>query len=413
MRPPGFRSTVAWLSLGQILSWAALYYAFSSFVLPMQHELHWDKASMMGALTLGFAVWGACTYAVGAAIDHGHGRWVMSTGTLLAALGFAAWAHVTQPWMLYGVWIALGAAMAMTLYDPAFLILTKRFPTHYRQGITALTLVGGFASTLCFPAANALIAWLGWRDALLVIAAVLGFGVLPLHWWVLRGTAIEVQAATPGAADDASLQHALRTPAFWLLSLSFTLFAFGTAALWAHVMPIFAAKGFDEVQATAVLVWIGPAQVLGRLAFAGGGSRVSLRALGIGVLLAMPLALIILALAGRPSTLLLFALVFGLANGLVTIVRGSLVPEFFGRRHVGRIGGAMNGVGLLARAAAPLITAWVLLAVGGYMHVLWLLAALGVGGALAFAVARKPVSHVAPHVAPRAIELACTQRTED
>ena len=57
--------------------------------------------------------------------------------------------------------------MAMTLYDPAFLILTKRYPHDYRRGITALTLVGGFASTLCFPAANALIAWLGWRDALL------------------------------------------------------------------------------------------------------------------------------------------------------------------------------------------------------------------------------------------------------
>jgi len=408
MRPSGFRSTVAWLALGQILNWAALFYAFSSFVLPMQRELHWDKASMMGALTLGLALWGACTYVVGAAIDRGHGRWVMSGGSLLAALGFVAWACVTQPWMLYAVWIALGAAMAMTLYDPAFLILTKRFPSHYRQGITALTLVGGFASTLCFPAVNALIAWLGWRAALLVIAAVLGLVVLPLHLWALRGAATATPVATAGDADDASLRHALRTPAFWLLSLSFTLFAFGTAALWAHVMPIFAAKGFDEVQATAVLVWIGPAQVLGRLVFAGGGSRVSLRALGIVVLLAMPLALVILALAQRPATLLLFALVFGLANGLVTIVRGSLVPEFFGRRHVGRIGGAMNGVGLLARAAAPLLTAWVLLAVGGYVHVLWLLAALGLGGALAFAVARKPAARAAPAGADRTDRRAAT-----
>ena len=77
--PPGFRLTVACLSVGQILSWAALYYAFSSFVLPMQRELHWDKATMMGALTLGLAVWGATTFAVGSAIDRGHGRAVMST----------------------------------------------------------------------------------------------------------------------------------------------------------------------------------------------------------------------------------------------------------------------------------------------------------------------------------------------
>ena len=386
----GFRGTVAWLSLGQIISWAALYYAFSSFVLPMQRELHWDKATMMGALTLGLAVWGASSYAVGAAIDRGHGRWVMSGGSALAAAGCVGWAFVSQPWMLYAVWLALGAAMAMTLYDPAFLILTKRYPDDYRRGITALTLIGGFASTLCFPAANALIAWLGWRDALLVIAAVLALVVVPLHWWVLRGAAIEHVPPAADQAADASLHLALRTPTFWLLSLSFTLFAFATAAMWAHVMPIFAAKGLDEEQATAVLIWIGPAQVLGRLAFAGSGARWSLRALGIAVLVAMPLALLILALAQRHGLLLLFALIFGLSNGLVTIVRGALVPLYFGRRHVGRIGGAMAGIGLLARAAAPLLVAWALLAAGGYAQVLLGLAALGLAAVLAFAWARPP-----------------------
>ena len=36
---PGYRATVSALALGQVLSWAALYYAFSSFVLPMQRTL--------------------------------------------------------------------------------------------------------------------------------------------------------------------------------------------------------------------------------------------------------------------------------------------------------------------------------------------------------------------------------------
>jgi MFS family permease len=390
---PGLRSTVVGLALGQILSWAALYYAFSSFVLPMQRELHWDKALMMGALTLGLAMWGATTYAVGAAIDRGHGRWVMSGGSLLAGAGFAAWAFISQPWMLYAVWAVLGAAMAMTLYDPAFSVLTKRYPQRYLEGITALTLVGGFASTLSFPAVAALITWLGWRDALLVIAGVLALGVAPLHAWTLRGPAVGAARRigdAADAADDATLYQALREPAFWLLALSFTLYAFASAALWAHVMPIFASKGFDELQATAVLVWIGPAQVLGRLAYAWVGRGMSLRLLGIAVLLGMPLSLMLLALSKQRAPLLLFALLFGLANGMVTIVRGGLVPEYFGRAHVGRIGGAMSAVGLLARAAAPLLAAWMLLFVPGYRDVLLALAGLGFAAAAAFALTRRP-----------------------
>lgn len=388
--PAGYRSTVAGLGVGQILSWAALYYAFSTLVLPMQRELHWDKSTLMGALTLGLAVWGTATYAVGAAIDHGHGRAVMSAGTALAAAGLAAWSRVDAPWQLYAVWVVLGAAMAMTLYEPAFNVLTRRFPLHYRRGITTLTLVGGFASTLAFPAMAALIQWCGWRDALRVLAAVLAVAVLPLHWWLLRGAGHVVHAAGDDREADATLHGALHTSAFWLLVTAFTLFNFGTAAVWAHVMPIFAAKGLDELQATAVVVWIGPAQVLGRLGFAWVGSHWPLRRIGLGVLLVMPLSLLLLGLSTRPLALGAFALLFGLSNGLVTIVRGAIVPEYFGRRHIGRIGGAMSSVGLLARAAAPLLAAWMLLGLGGYAAVLLALAALGFAAAGAFALARSP-----------------------
>ena len=123
---PGFRATVWALALGQVISWAMMYYAFSSFVLPMDAALGWGQPTLMGAFTLGLAVWGAATYAVGAAVDAGHGRWVMTTGSLAAGLGVLAWSQVTAPWMLYAVFALLGAAMAATLYEPAFAVLTNR-----------------------------------------------------------------------------------------------------------------------------------------------------------------------------------------------------------------------------------------------------------------------------------------------
>ena len=87
---------------------------------------------------------------------------------------------------------------------------------------------------------------------------------------------------------------------------------------------------------------------------------------------------------------MLFAVLFGLVNGMVTIVRGGLVPEYFGRAHIGRIGGAMSAVALIARAAAPVSVAWLLLLVPGYTAVMLLLAGLGLAAAVAFALARPP-----------------------
>ena len=95
----------------------------------MMRELRWDKATLMGAVTLALAVWGASTYAAGAAIDHGHGRLVMTLGSLLGGAGFVLWSQVRSPWTLYSACVMLGAASAMTLYEPAFNILTKRYPT--------------------------------------------------------------------------------------------------------------------------------------------------------------------------------------------------------------------------------------------------------------------------------------------
>ena len=362
----------------------------------MQRSLGWSQPELMGAFTVGLAVWGATTYAVGAAIDQGRGRRVMTLGAALAGMGFLLWSQVTTLPMLYGTWAILGASMAMTLYEPAFNVLTKRFPDRYVRGITTLTLVGGFASTLSFPVAAWMLSLWGWRGAALGIGCVLLLVVTPLHAWALRGTPeLPIRKISSDAAShersDATLHQALREPSFWLLTASFTFYSFAAASLWAHLMPAFAAKGRTEVQALAVVVWFGPAQVLGRFLHLWLGQSVSPRSLGLAVLGGLPVSLAIFALADHTAALLLFALLFGFANGLVTIVRGSLVPDYFGRANVGRISGAMAGISLMARAAAPLSTAWLLLTLPGYRELLLVLSGVGAAALMAFALAKRPL----------------------
>ena len=388
------RATVAALAVGQIVCWAALYYGFTSFVLPMQAATGWSKPALMGAFSGGLTVWGLTSYAVGAAIDRGQGRWVLSLGAALAGIGFLLWSRVDSLAGLYAVWMLLGASMAMTLYEPAFSVLTKRYPRHYARGITALTLVAGFASTLSFPVVLWLLSALDWRQALAAIGAVLLGAIAPLHAWALAGPAFgdapHAGAPAAHALDDATLAAALRQRSFWLLVAAFALYAFAAAALWAHLMSALAALGRSQAEAVAIVVWIGPAQVLGRLLHFTLGRGVGPRRLGFFVLGVMPVALLVLATARATPAFLAFALLFGAVNGLVTIVRGTIVPAYWGRGHVGRISGLMAAISLLALAAAPIAAAGLLQLLGGYRAVLAGLALVAVVAFVSYSLARPP-----------------------
>lgn len=390
-KPAGYHRLVWTLAVGQVINWATVYYGFSSFVLPMMADLGWSKPSVMGANTLGLLVWGLTTYAAGAAIDRGHARALMTGGCLAAGLGFAVWALARQPWMLYVAWVFLGAASSATLYEPAFNVITRRYPDHYREGITTLTLLGGLASTLSFPLVAALNQALGWRGALGCLALLMAGVMAPLHAWALRGPhAVVASARGHDAEDAATLRQALGTSAFWLLTLCFTLYAIVMSALWAHMMPMLAGKGFSQADALAVIVGIGPAQVAGRLVFSLRGQALSLRRLGLFVLAAIPVALLLFAIGQTLWLMVLAGLIYGVANGLVTIVRGGLVPAYFGRTHIGRIGGAMSGIGLVTRSIGPVAVAWWLLWQPGYGSALVALAAVSAVAVVCFALARRP-----------------------
>ena len=79
------------------------------------------------------------------------------------------------------IWALIGVSMAGVLYEPAFAVITATFGVDARRGITAMTLVGGFASTVFMPVTQWLITAWGWRQALLVLGGLNLAVCLPLH----------------------------------------------------------------------------------------------------------------------------------------------------------------------------------------------------------------------------------------
>lgn len=367
------------LGIGQVCSWGSLYYAFPLIAEAMGREMGWTKPQLYGAATLGLVLAGLAAYPVGAAIDRGHGRLVMSAGAACAGLLLLAWSQVEGLAAFYVCIAGIGILQAATLYEPAFAVVARRSGTRgARAGITALTLWGGFASTVFIPLTQALLDQMGWRGTLMVLGAVNLLVCASLYAGVIDPAADhpDQREAKSATAGGGVVRHVMRQPAFWALALAFTAYAATFSAFTFHFYPLLVERGFDTATVVAAMAIIGPAQVAGRIAIWVFAPKASVRLIGCAVVLAFPLALLFLE-AGPPTFVLVAAVaaLYGGANGIMTIVRGLAVPEMVTREAYGAVNGVLAAPATVSRALAPVGAAALWAWSGSYDAVL--LAAIG------------------------------------
>src|SRR5205823_6463287 len=134
-------------------------------------------------------------------------------------------------------------------------------------------------------------------------------------------------------------QHLLPAPRGWpfvLLAAAFAAYAFVPSGLSAHLLAIFGRGGIDAATAVAIGALFGPSQVAARVCefvFARGIHPLAVARFAIAMLLA---GFALLALFGLTvAVAALFMLMFGAANGLVTIARGAVPLALFGAEGYG------------------------------------------------------------------------------
>ncbi len=387
-------STILWmLSLGQLVSWGLVYYTFPLFVGPMTEELGWSRSSMFGALSAGLLVAGLSSISVGAWIDRGHGRMLMTGGSLFAAVLLLVWSRVDSLPLFYALWIGLGVCQAVILYEPAFAVITRVYGPRYKQAILLMTFLGGLASTFGIPFTLLLVEWIGWRPTLEVLAAIM-LGVGLVHWLVVPGpgeAAVPIAAPVPppaGIVRKSPLAAAVRVPAFWGLVVAFAGYGLAFSAMSFHLIPLLDDRGVPIATVMAIIALIGPMQVVGRVLLMAGQRHVTTIQLGALVYFAFPVSMAMLASGiSGVYALVLFAVIYGVANGLITILRGMSVPEFIGPEGYGVVSGALTMPTNVMRAAGPIVASLAWGAFGGYTPVLWGLAGIMVVAAAGFAAA--------------------------
>ena len=343
------------LGATQIVSWGTLYYSIAVLGASMRDELGISAAMLFAAYSLALLISALTAPFVGRAIDRHGGRAVMSAGSVAAAMALFLIANVHSTIALFLAWSVAGVAMAMTMYDAAFATLSQHSGTSYRKALTALTLMGGLASTAFWPASLKGLEWFGWRDTLLFFAALELALCLPLHLLFIPPSTGPADHGKSGTAEGrGALPAAKRRAAFVWLAIAFAFNGFIVSVLTVHLITILQGKGLTLATAVWVGTFFGPMQVTGRLLEFAIGRRFASRSIGLAALSLLVVAVVVLlALNGEVVLALVFAVLFGGSNGVVTIVRGTVPAELFGRAGYGGTLGNLAAPALFARAIAP------------------------------------------------------------
>jgi hypothetical protein len=348
------------LGITQILAWGAIFYPPVLTVPLIAADRGWSMTFTMGGFSLALLTAGMASPRVGLFIDRFGGHRVMPFGSLIGALGLFGLVYADHPAAYLAVWMLLGVAIAGSLYDPAFATLGRIFGAAARQPITALTLAGGFASTVSWPATHLLIQSVGWRGTYLVYAVLLALLAAPLHAFALPRTRTDPARRADGQPQVPSVVLPPKGWPFILVAAAFAAYAFVPSGLSAHLLAIFGRAGIDAATVVAIGALFGPAQVGARiceLVFARRIHPLNVARFAVGMLLA---AFALVALFGISVAIAAtFALMFGMANGLITIARGAVPLALFGAAGYGHLMGRIGGPFLVMQAIAPLVLAFV------------------------------------------------------
>jgi MFS family permease len=241
------------------------------------------------------------------------------------------------------------------------------------MGIYSFLLSVFFA--LAFVAVGSSVRINGWRAAWSQVA--LGLVVAAGVALLLRERPASAMTAAgdelPGS-DGLTLAEAVRTPAFWVFGGATALFGLVSSGLGLFNEAVLAERGFNQETYVQFLAGTSIVALLGQLACGWLTLRWSMQRLLALAMFLYAVAIGALPLLTTMPQLWFFAVLIGLAGGMITVIFFAVWRRAFGSAHLGRIQGAAQMLTVLASAVGPLIFAKAQAITGSYFPALWILA---------------------------------------
>ena len=373
-----------------IVSWGQLFYSMAVLWPAVSSELELGRTAIFSIVSLTLLVNGLASPVAGRAIDLYSGRTMMCVGSVIAALSFLILAYATHFWVYVVGWLIGGLAMSLTMYDPAFATLSQHAGNQYRRTMTAVTLFGGFASTVFWPLTAWIQSMVGWRGVFLSFVAMQLLICLPLHFWLIPRRAKHESDASLKPSVTAPVASPAQATAYWWLVAAFCLHSYVMSVLAVHFLSMLQERGLSLAQAVSVGMVIGPMQVAGRVVDIALADKMTPRLVGTCALSLITLAMLLLVVPEINLWMaFLIAGLWGSGNGLITIAKGISVAEIFGRNDYGAWMGRMARWTFCMHAVGPASFA-LLLGLGlGYAGAGWLLGGFAAAALVCFVLAMR------------------------
>ncbi len=399
----------------QALPAGLLQQAYGAYVVLLEREFGWSRTTLSGAFSVVRMEEGLLGPLQGWMLDRFGPRTVMRVGNVIFAGGFFVFAQINSVVGFYAAFMimAIGASLA------GFLSVTTAIVNWFdrkRSMAMGIALLGTAVGGLMLPLVVLGLENWGWRAMANISGAIIlvvglpfvqivrhkpeQYGLLPdgrTPDAIVTVDGVEVTPSPQPEQASFTTRDAMRTRAFWFISLSHTASVLVVSVVMVHFVAYATTDlGYSLSAAAGIVTLQTITNLIGRPLGGWLADRTSSRLVTAVAMLGHATALLLLAYAEAGWMVIAFALLNGLAWGARVPVVVSMRAEYFGAKSFGAIMGVSSLVVTLGGVIAPVVAAWAYDATGSYTMSFTILAILAALGSLFLVFLPKPTKAPEP-----------------
>ncbi len=390
----------------QFIQSGLLQQSFGAYVAVLSEELGWSKTALSGAAVIQQAEGALLGPIQGWFVDRFGPQGMIRAGVVIFGAGFIVLSQVDTLAGFYAAFVVVALGAGLCGFFALSVSIINWFERDRARALSTMSLGFALGGTLVPFVAWSLQAF-GWRQTALASGVLIIAAGLPLSMVIRRrpedhGEVVDgVRAAASGvsvagaprrsAARDFTAREALRTPAFWYISLGHGFALFAVSAVMVHAIThLKEGLGYSIGAASLAIGLTTLFQVVGILVSGVTGDRLDKRLLAAACMIFHMGGLLLLTYAVSLAMVVGFALLHGLAWGLRGPLMQAIRADYFGRTAIGMITGLSSMIVLVGHMSGPLIAGVLADATGNYRAGFTVLALLSGLGSVFFLLAKPP-----------------------
>ena len=389
----------------QFLQAGLLHHAFGGYLAVLQDDRGWSKTELSGAAALQQMETAIIGPLLGWIMDRSGPQGVIRLGVAMFGAGFMLLSLTDTLLEFYAAFIIVALGSSMCGFFPINVALINWFERRRARALSSLS-IGLAMGGMFVPIVGWSLMTFGWRTTAFasgVLAIVVG---MPLAMVIRRrpedyGETVDGVPHAPDSATvgeefhsisrDFTAREALRTPAFWLLSLGhgFALLVVGAVNVHA-IAHMKEALAYTVSGAALVIMLVTVFQIGGVMIGWAIGDRFEKRFIAAACMVMHMLGLLALTYATSLPWVIAFAALHGTGWGLRGPFMHAIRADYFGRSAIGMILGLSFMIIVIGQVGGPMIAGILADVTGNYRLGFTLLALLAGLGSTFFVLAKRP-----------------------